>query len=279
MINLHCHTSASDGVITPENIIRQAAAEGIVTLAISDHDTIKGLLKASEAATMYGIRMIHAVEFSVASESGSFHLLGYGIQSDNQELAVTLADMKRTREERIRLMIEKLNGMGMRITFDDVQNGTFSDTLGKPHVAEALVNKGYADKVETAIQRYLNKGGPAYIPKRKIEPADAFKVIKGAGGSPVLAHPKSLDLRDPEEYDRTIQEYVDMGLVGIEVFSKLHTDPDVEFFSTLAQKYHLEITGGSDYHGRDGERLGHYGKDRAIPDGCAGILQRLEDNR
>lgn len=277
MIDLHCHTTASDGLTTPYNIIRHAIQEGLNVLAIADHDSINGLDEANQAAGESDLCLIPAIELSLKFPTGDFHLLGYGIDYNNQDLAKQLSRLKSTREARISRMIEKLNKEKIELTLEDVKEESRCAVPGKPHVARALVKKGYASDVRSAMKMYLSKGMPGYVRKEKIEPASAFQLIKIAGGVPVLAHPKSLKCRDVGEYDRTIKSFMRYGLIGIEVYASIHDDVDVEIFTEIVQRHNLIATGGSDFHGDNGERLGYYGNCRMIPESCAQSLFRFID--
>lgn len=275
MIDLHCHTTASDGLITPDNLIRQAVIEGISVIAIADHDTVNGLEEAIRGAKIADIGLIPAIELSVDYTNGIFHLLGYGIQYENREFRDKLIWLKRVREERILRIIEKLKHVGVELTHGDVQNELNGDAPGKSHVARALVKKGYAPNVSAALKTYLNRGAPGYVVKEKIHPESAFELIKSAGGFPVLAHPKSLNCDGMRDYDRFIQRYTSLGLAGIEVYASIHDDEDVAMFGDIAQRHHLIATGGSDFHGDNGSRLGYYGDCRPIPDSCSQPLLQL----
>ena len=279
MIDLHCHTTASDGLVTPSNIIKQAAKEGIAVIAISDHDTVTGLDEAAQVSEKEGVCLIPAIELSVAFPKGDFHLLGYGIQYEHQDFRDKLAPLKCIREERILRIIERLNLAGVNLTHGDVQNESNGATPGKPHVARALVKKGYATDVYAAMITYLNKGMPGYVPKEKISPGSAFELIKSANALSVLAHPKSLKCEDPEEYNQIIQILISLGLDGIEVYATIHDNQDVELFNEIAQRYNLIATGGSDFHGDNGRRLGYYGDRRPIPESCFHSLLQVIDTQ
>ncbi len=275
MTDLHCHTTASDGLVSPTDIVRQAAGEGIAVLAIADHDTVNGLDAAVRTAQQEGIYLVPAIELSIAYPSGIFHLLGYGIQYQNRAFREELGRLKRIREDRIKRILEALNEAGIELSDHDVQNELNGDVPGKPHVARALVRKGYASDIQEALRTYLNRGAPGYVAKEKIEPKAAFALIRGAGGFPVVAHPRSLNCNGFAEYDRFIQGCLDMGLAGIEAYAGIHDDEDVALFLELANQYDLVATGGSDFHGDNGSRLGYYGDGRPIPETCSRSLLQL----
>jgi len=279
MIDLHCHTTASDGLMTPSDIIKKAAKKGIAVIAIADHDTVNGLDEAAQAAEKEGVCLIPAIELSVAFPKGDFHLLGYGIQYENQDFRDRLARLQSIREDRIRLIIDRLNLAGVKLTYRDVQLESSGSSLGKPHVARALVKNGYAMDVHTALKTYLKQGMPGYVPKEKLTPESAFDLIKSAGGLTVVAHPKSLNGEDPAEYDRIIQMFVSHGIAGIEVYATLHGDQDVKMFNELAQRYDLIVTGGSDFHGDNRANLGYYRYRRPVPESCYQTLLQFTNTQ
>jgi 3',5'-nucleoside bisphosphate phosphatase len=275
MIDLHCHTAASDGVMAPSRLIKHAIQEGIHVLAIADHDTVNGIEEAIQAAKGTAVRFVPAIELSVDFPPVDSHLLGYGIDHKNEDFLRQLARLKSIREARIPRIVEGLNKAAVELTAEDVKEISRSGAPGRPHVARALVKKGYAPDVNSAIRTYLVRGKPGYVPKEKINLATAFKLIKNAGGWPVLAHPASLKCGDPGEFNRVIASCIPHGLIGIEVYATIHEDEDVEMFSEIAMRNNLIATGGSDFHGDKEERLGYYGKGRIIPDSCASSLLHL----
>lgn len=275
MVDLHCHTTASDGVVSPCDIISHAEKEGITVIAIADHDTVDGLDQASKAAKEAGVKFIPAIELSVAFPKGYFHLLGYGIQYENKAFRERLDQLRIVREERVIKMVERLKLAGVHIKHEDVQKEQNGSAPGKPHVARALVRKGYAGNVQAAMKAYLNLGAPGYVPKENISPEAAIELIKSVGGLSVLAHPKSLKADDSEEYDRLIEQFVSQGGAGIEVYASIHDDHDVKFFNEIARRHDLLVTGGSDFHGDNGVRLGYYGRCRPIPETCSQQLLQL----
>ena len=277
MIDLHCHTTASDGLLTPYDLIMRAEKEGISVLAIADHDTVAGIEEAMSAAKENGISLIPAIELSLDFPTGDLHLLGYGIDYHNQDFINRIQKLKSAREQRILKIIKKLNKININLTIEDVKKESNGASPGKPHVARALVKKGYAPDVTSAIKKYLIKGMPGYVSKEKLDLEAAFKLIRNVGGVSVLAHPKSMQCIDDREYERIIESFISYGLVGIEVYAAIHKDVDVEMFTGIARRHNLITTGGSDFHGEKHDRLGYYGSDRLIPISCAHSLLRLID--
>ncbi|MDY0188875.1 PHP domain-containing protein [Syntrophus buswellii] len=272
MVDLHCHTTASDGLMTPTDLIRMAAKEGVTVIAIADHDTADGLDEAAREARQEGINFLPAIELSVSYPTGEFHLLGYGIRHHDEDFRDKLAQLKSIREERVLKIVERLNRAGVQLTREDVCHESNGAAPGKPHVARALIKKGYASDIHSALRTYLDKGAPGYVSKEKLSPESAIGLIRSAGGLPVLAHPKSLRCRDYREYEHITQELTDQGIAGIEVYATMHDKQDVKLFGELAKRHHLLVTGGSDFHGDNGGRLGYYGYPRLIPESCSRAL-------
>lgn len=272
MIDLHCHTTASDGLLSPRDLIIRAKKEGVIILAVTDHDTVAGLDEAISTAKENGINLIPGVELSLDFPTGDLHLLGYNIDYNNRDFINRLQQLKSAREERIVKIIKKLNDININLTIEDINKESNGSSPGKPHVARALVKKGYAGDVTSAIKKYLNKGKPGYVSKEKLDIEAGFKLIRNVGGVPVLAHPKSMKCKDNREYERTIESFINYGLKGIEVYASIHEDMDVEFFSGVANRHNLIATGGSDFHGEKHDCLGYYGSKRVIPINCAQSL-------
>jgi len=275
MIDLHCHTTASDGLLTPHDLIIRAKKEGITVLAIADHDTVAGIEEAMFVAKENDLSLIPAIELSLDFPTGDLHLLGYGINYNNQDFIKRIQKLKSAREERILKIIKKLNKINIDLTIEDVNKESNGASPGKPHVARALVKKGYATDVKSAIKKYLIKGMPGYVSKEKLDLEAAFKLICNAGGAAVLAHPKSMQCINEREYQRILESFISYGLVGIEVYAAIHKEIDVKMFAGIARRHNLITTGGSDFHGENGSRLGYYGSSRTIPKSCTHSILRF----
>jgi len=241
-VDLHLHTLYSDGEYPPEEVIRQAATKGLHTVAITDHDTVAGIPQALESARMASLRVIPAVEISCELAEGEVHLLGYFVDwNPEAPLAQMLARFRASRTERAKTMVEKLRGLGVPLTWEEVQAVAGGESVGRPHVARALVARGYVQSVAEAFERYLFRGGPAYVPRFKLIPEEAIALIHRAGGVAVLAHP--LDILD------TVGWLAAEGLDGLEAYYTGYS-PDVSAqIAAIAQRYGLIVTGGSDFHG------------------------------
>jgi len=246
-IDLHIHSTASDGRFAPADIVRKSAAAGLNVIAIADHDTVDGIAPALEAAVAFPeLKVIPGVEISTDFPGGEVHILGYFIDYTDRELRSTLEKMRNSRWERARGMVAKLNNMGVQIQWQRVQEIAAGGALGRPHIAQAMLEKGYIRSIKEAFDKYIGHGGPAYVEREKITPVAAVELVLRTGGLPVLAHP--LTISDPETL---IIELKSAGLVGIEACYKDYSPAEISRLVNLAEKYGMIITGGSDYHGLD----------------------------
>jgi predicted metal-dependent phosphoesterase TrpH len=243
-IDLHIHTSASDGKFSPEAIVNKAAGLGLSVIAICDHDTVNGIAAALKAAAGTGLKVIPGVEMSTHAPGSEVHLLGYFVDHTHPGLLAALAGLRNSRRERAQAMIARLNGLGIHINWQRVQQIAGAGSVGRPHIAQAILEKGYVASFKEVFTSYLGFGGPAYVERQKMTPQEAIAMIIKSGGLPVLAHPTTVS--DPE---KMIAELKAAGLVGIEVYYNNYTDEQRNSLARLAAKYNLIATGGSDYHG------------------------------
>ncbi len=246
-IDLHIHTSVSDGKFSPEDIVRKSAELGLTVIALCDHDNVDGITAALEAARGFPqIRVIPSVEISTYAPGREAHLLGYFIDYTDPELKAALASLRSSRRERAKRIIAKLKGADVHIDWGRVQEIAGSGSIGRPHIAQAMLEKGYVTSFKEAFTKYIGFKGPAYVERQKITPAEAVALITRAGGLPVLAHP--LTVNNPETM---IAKLKTAGLVGLEVNYSSYTEDEIDGLAQLAKKYGLIATGGSDYHGLD----------------------------
>jgi 3',5'-nucleoside bisphosphate phosphatase len=245
--DLHLHTSVSDGKFTPAELVRRAAGTGITVMAITDHDNIDGIASAIEAAKQFpGLKVVPGVEISTEEPEGEVHVLGYFLDYHNKELLERLNNMRESRQGRAKKMVDKLAALGMPLDWKRVQEIAGTGTIGRPHIAQALLEKGYIATIREAFDKYIAWGGPAYVERDKMTPAEAVELILSAGGIPVLAHP--FVSKDPENLIARLKQ---SGLIGIEAYYGEYKPEDVKKLVGLAEKYHLITTGGSDFHGLD----------------------------
>ena len=250
-IDLHAHTTASDGSDAPAELIRKAAALGLSAIAVTDHDTVTGLAEASAAAAEAGIAFVPGVELSVEDDRGRFHLLGYLFDIANVPLNETLKSIRAGRARRNAQMAEKMAELGMPVTMDDVlaEAGDGGEVVARPHFARALMKKGIVNSVQEAFDRYLATGKPLYLPKEVLTPRDAIALIHGAGGVAVMAHPGLIAMNDHALLERIADLATEDGLDGIEAYYSQHGEAQTQRFLKIAQDHGMIVTGGSDYHG------------------------------
>ncbi|MFC1940972.1 PHP domain-containing protein [Chloroflexota bacterium] len=246
-IDLHIHSSASDGRLSPAEVVCKSAEAGLTVIALADHDTVDGIIPALEAATAFPqIRVIPCVEISTDVPKGEAHVLGYFIDYTHPSLLATLSRMRNSRRERAQRMIAKLKSLGLTVEWERVQGIAGSGSIGRPHIAQAMLEKGYITSIKEAFTNYIGRGGPAYAERGKMSPKEAVEIILRANGLPVLAHP--LTINDPEAM---VIELKASGLVGIEAYHDGCSAEEINSLVSLADRYGLIVTGGSDYHGLD----------------------------
>ena len=270
LIDLHAHTTASDGDLDPADLVARAAADGVSVLAVTDHDTVGGLRAAVAAGSGHGVRVIPGVELTVQVPQGSMHLLGYLTATAPQPLIDALVELTRFREARIQRVVERLSELGIPLDWEDVR-GRAAGQLGRPHVAAALVASGHATSMQDAFDRLLADGKAAHVPSQGLDPVGAVELVCASGGVAVLAHPGSLGLRQPH-LRSFVQRLAAAGLAGIEVHRPEHTLDQRDGYGTIARQLGLVPSGGSDFHRPDGPfALG----DTGTPGLAADVVDRL----
>lgn len=242
--DLHIHSKHSDGTLWPEEIVDIAIAKGIKCISITDHDTIDSQYALRELNSS-SIQIISGVELSTEYKEKEIHILGYFIDVNNKELNSVLENVKLSRKNRAIQIINKLKELGLNICFEEISTETGS--IGRPHIAKLLVEKGFSKNVKEAFHHYLIKGRPAYVDRYKIDYKQALKLISNANGIPVLAHPG--EIYKGLSTEELIKEFKVYGLKGLEVFHPSHSSRETSDYYNLAKKYSLAITGGSDCHG------------------------------
>jgi predicted metal-dependent phosphoesterase TrpH len=248
LIDLHIHTTASDGTLTPEETVFHAAEKGLKAIAITDHDTVDGIAEALKAGNKTGVEVVPGVEISV-DHIGEIHILGYYIDYESPEFMEKMAMLQQYRNMRNLQMIEKLRRLGFNLTMEEVELEAGNGLVGRPHFAAVMVNKGYVKNFNEAFERYIGAGRPAYVKKEKLTPREGIEMIAVAGGIPVLAHPKYVKLNGYDGLESLIKELKGYGLRGIEAIYTKHTAEETRRFCKMAKRTGLLITGGSDFHG------------------------------
>ncbi|MDB4887299.1 MAG: hypothetical protein JWN79_2737 [Gemmatimonadetes bacterium] len=241
-VDLHMHSTASDGSRAPADVVRAAHAASLAAIALTDHDTVDGLPEAQAAGAELGVRIINGVELSAVEGDTETHILGLHLQ-DTSVLARGLAELRDMRERRAVRIVEMLDALGVKITMDDVLGQADGGAVGRPHVARAMVASGWATDVRDAFDRYLGAGKPAYVGKDQLSMPDAIAMIHAAGGLAVLAHPGWAGTRE------RIEALVQQGLDGVEVKHPGHSSSDTTRLKGLVELLGLVPSGGSDWHG------------------------------
>lgn len=242
-IDLHVHTNFSDGMLSPAGLIERANRIGIRVLAVTDHDTTEGIDPSLEAAKGKAIELVPAVELNSETEEAEVHILGYFIDHHQKSFQQRLEEIRRSRLERIRKILNKLEGLGVHLEESRILEISGRGSVGRPHIGWAMIEKGYAESLQESFEKFIARGAPAYVPRYKFPPEEAIRLILQCGGLPVLAHPGIMNC------DQIIPNLVKEGLMGIEVYYSAHTFIDKEKYKQMAQNFGLLITGGSDYHG------------------------------
>ncbi len=246
-VDLHIHSTASDGRHNPQEIVRKAAGLGLEVIALTDHDSVDGIAPAlEEARKLDRLKFIPAVEVSTDVPSGEVHVLGYFIDYTSEELAAALERFRSSREGRAQGMVDRLAGLGVHISWERVREIAGTGTVGRPHIAQAMLEKRYIRSIGEAFGRYIARDGPAYVEREKMTPVEAVQLILRSRGVAVMAHPFTVP-----EPEATIVEMKAAGMAGIEAYYGSYTDEDVGTLIALAKNHGLLVTGGSDYHGLD----------------------------
>ena len=248
-IDLHTHTTHSDGSATTHELIELASAKRARAVAITDHDTVAAIVEARAAADRFGIEFVAGIEISAEYSPGTMHILGYCIDHESMGLADKLAELKKAREMRNPQIASRLRSLGFDIRYDEVAGVAGNQVVGRPHFARVMVEKGYVASIQEAFDRFLKKDAAAYVEKARLSPAESIALIHEAGGVAVLAHPYQLKLASYEEVDELVGELAGLGLDGVEAVYSRHSKAERASYSEIAVRHGLLVTGGSDYHG------------------------------
>ena len=249
-VDLHCHSTASDGTLAPRDVVRLAKESNLSALALTDHDTIDGIGEAASAAGSLGIDFLPGIEISAEyPHPGTMHVLGYGVDPANESLKSLTETLIAGRDNRNPKIVEKLNDMGVSVSMAEWEAEAKGNVLGRPQLAAILHRKGYVSSIKQAFDKYIGQGAPAYFDKERLSPKQALERIRAAGGLPVLAHPVQLRASNDAELQRVVKDLADLGLAGLEVIHSDHDAATIEKLSALADRFGLLKTGGSDFHG------------------------------
>lgn len=247
-VDLHVHTTASDGTYTPGEAVREALAAKVAILGIADHDTIGGIREAEEAARSTGLTLVPGVELSVGAEEYEIHVLGYFVDPEHAGLQDILFRLRNARNLRNERIVARLRELGAPVDLARVKEIAGDGSVGRPHIAKALVEAGHVASQGEAFGRFLARGKPGYVGRDRLTPSEAAEAIRSAGGIPVLAHPGKLGSQ------RRVEELVDMGMEGLEAFHSDHDEAHVRLLLAIAKERNLLVTGGTDSHGPHSDR-------------------------
>ena len=246
MLDLHIHTTASDGSLTPTQVVQLARKKGFSLIAVTDHDTMGGVAEALEAGKKYNVDVVPGVEIS-SGVTLEVHMLGYGMSPDHPVMKAMMEDMRAARVERMERIIENLQKMGVPITVEEVE-AVAGGAIGRPHIAQVLIAHGLVPEVRTAFREYIGVGAKAYVERRKMTSEQVVANIRDAGGVPVLAHGGLLRISEVE-LNQWIDSMAKKGLMGLECYHNAHTPQMERLLRAAAERNGLLVTGGSDFHG------------------------------
>jgi predicted metal-dependent phosphoesterase TrpH len=247
-IDLHVHTTASDGTLSPAAVVQYAETRGLEAIAVTDHDTVEGLDEAVAEGSTAGFEVVPGVEISADYPGAALHVLGYYLDYKNSALLKRLAVLQHARAERNPKIVRKLQALGFAISFAEVEQEAGSGLVGRPHFAQVMLKKGYVKSMQEAFDKYLKKGAAAYEEKFRFPVREAISMIANAGGIPVLGHPVTLNCNGAQ-LEANIKAWKESGLQGIEVYYSDHDAALTNQYAALARSYGLIPTGGSDFHG------------------------------
>lgn len=255
-VDLHVHSLCSDGTKSPRDVVRSAHANGLAGIALTDHDTVAGIDEAIAEGSKLQLQIIPGVEISTMDKEQDIHVLGYYINYEDEVFLSRLEQLRKTRDLRNEMLISRLQKVGVQITMEDVMQSlqrplADNETIGRPHIADAMVKKGYVQSLAEAFELYLGRRGKAYVNPPRISPMEAILWIHEAGGTAVLAHPGLYG------DDELIEQLIRAGLDGIEAYHSDHQPEDEQRYRQLAERHGLLITAGSDYHGERQGRVFH----------------------
>lgn len=265
-IDLHLHSTCSDGTLSPRELVILAKKNGLDTIALTDHDTVEGVPEALKQGIKDNIEVLTGIELSAGYKSLSIHILGYGLNAQNPGLLAELNEIQKSRNIRNQKILQKLQDIGLNVSLKELASYSQTGQTGRPHFARMLVGKGIVSSVDQAFKRYLGLKGKAYVP-RKILPVDqAIEYLIKAGGVAVLAHPVTLD-PSGRSLPELIENLKKLGLAGVEVYYPNHSPKFRAKLFQLCKKYNLSMTAGSDFHtpSRFGTRLGCINDDQSLP--------------
>lgn len=275
-IDLHSHSTASDGSVEPSALVRLAVEQGLTTLALTDHDTQEGIEEARAATAGTDLELIAGTELSLEYDAGGMHLLVLWLEPGSGPLQSRLATLRQWRNRRNEQIVAALSELGMPMTIDEVTEEAGSGSVGRPHIAAVMMAKGYVESIEEAFEHWLAAGKPAYWSRPRLRPEEAIQLALESGGVPILAHPHTLNINRAAEMADLLTELREAGLVGLEAIYSSYRQHERDGYADLARRFGLVPSGGSDYHGsyKPGLDLGRGYGDLVVPDSVLDDLRR-----
>jgi len=247
-IDLHTHTTFSDGTFSPTELVGLAAEKSIKVIAITDHDNFDGVLEAVKCGKEKNVTIVSGIEMSTDFESKEIHILGLFIDINNNDFNSVLKSLKEKRKKRNKIAIEKLQKLGVDITYDELETISSNKIITRAHFARILIKKGYVKSLREFFDKYMGEGKPAYVKREVVSPEKTISLINNSGGVAILAHPLLYNMTN-NKLNEMICYLKDLGLKGIECIYSTHTEKDTRYLISVAEKYGLRISGGSDFHG------------------------------
>ncbi len=247
-LDLHIHSTFSDGTLRPDQIVKLALDKGLSAISITDHDTTEGVGPALEFGSQLGVEVISGIELSIVHSEQHMHLLGYFFDHNDSNLSQMLQEIQGARTVRNLAIVERLQKLGFDVSYEEIKKASKIGQTGRPHIAQVLIEKKIARTIDDAFARFLKKGAVAYVARKVLDAGNAIAAIRGAGGIAVLAHPTILD-STLKKIPPILDQLVPMGLGGIEAYYPVHSAKNQKQLCVLADRYGLVVTGGSDYHG------------------------------
>ncbi|MDY7001014.1 MAG: PHP domain-containing protein [Thermodesulfobacteriota bacterium] len=276
-IDLHTHSTASDGTFSPAEVVRMAFEAGLEAVALTDHDTTSGLPEAVKTGRELGIEVVPGCELSVTSETGFMHIVGLFLPENPKGLIQAMEYLRERRHSRNIRIVEKMRAVGLDVNYEEVVEFAKGESVGRPHLAGILLKKGYVSSIQEAFDEYLGEGGKVYLPKDKFTPEKGLPALKAEGATVILAHPYTLEL-EGQALEAKVRELKDLGLDGMECHYSEHTPEMTSSYLALVRKLDLVVSGGSDFHGQAKPEisLGVGRGDLFIP---YSVLQAIKDRR
>jgi predicted metal-dependent phosphoesterase TrpH len=267
-VDLHSHSTASDGSEKPAALVEQALEVGLNALALTDHDTLDGITAAADAAGSTGLELIPGTELSLEYDQGGMHLVVLWLDPGPGPLQNRLDELRLGRDERNQLMAQRLTELGMPVTTQEILEEGGAGSIGRPHIAAVMMRKGYVETIEEAFELWLTSGKPAYIGRPRLSPEEAIQLARESGAVPIVAHPHTLGINRAQEMADLLTRLIAAGLVGLEAFCAGYRRHEREGYADLARRFGLVPSGGSDFHGtyKPGLSLGTGYGDLVVPD-------------